>query len=264
MEGGVPEGARWTPVPDAFFSQILPAIADAATLKVALHVLWRVKRRPSGDPPALRFDDLANDTTLLRSLGLGLALAGSGPAANGEGGDVAGPGTAADDASGAEDESGRRVLEGCLARLVRLGWLIVGDAAGEGGSTRWIWPNVPESRKHYQRWRDGGVLLPEGATGRVPRPIERGDIFRLYEENLGVIGPLMAERLMEAEATYPAVWIEDAIRAAVEQNVRRWAYVSAILERWARDGRDDETDRSSGTEGRERSDQGPYADVVRH
>ena len=64
MEGGVPEGARWTPVPDAFFSQILPAVADAATLKVALHVLWRVKRRPLGDPPALRFDDLANQRRL--------------------------------------------------------------------------------------------------------------------------------------------------------------------------------------------------------
>ena len=49
----------------------------------------------------------------------------------------------------------------------------------------------------------------------------------------------MAETLGEAEDTYPAEWIEDALRIAVQRNKRTWRYVAAILERWQREGRHD-------------------------
>ena len=52
-----------------------------------------------------------------------------------------------------------------------------------------------------------------------------------------VHSPLLAEELLDAEQTYPAEWIEEAFRIAVTNNVRRWAYVRAILERWAEEGR---------------------------
>ena len=75
---------------------------------------------------------------------------------------------------------------------------------------------------------------PEGlAPAEPPAPSaeERPNIFKLYEQHIGLLTPMLAEELRDAEATYPAVWIEDAFRQAVRQNARSWAYVRKILER---------------------------------
>ena len=43
---GFPDGRlRFTPVPDVFFSELLPLIDDLAELKVTLHCLWRLHRQ---------------------------------------------------------------------------------------------------------------------------------------------------------------------------------------------------------------------------
>lgn len=64
------------------------------------------------------------------------------------------------------------------------------------------------------------------------------NIFALYEQNIGLITPLVAEELKEAVKVYPAQWIEEAFREAVNMNKRSWKYISRILERWASDGKD--------------------------
>ena len=68
--------------------------------------------------------------------------------------------------------------------------------------------------------------------------VERPNIFQLYEQNIGLLQPIIAEQLQEAEDTYPAEWIEEAFTIAAEQNVRNWRYVRAILDRWLAEGRD--------------------------
>ena len=78
----------------------------------------------------------------------------------------------------------------------------------------------------------------------------------------------MADALKEAEETYPADWIDEAMRIAVEKNKRNWRYVNAILERWQREGRNaakkspkiDETL----TEDRRRYVEGEFSDFVEH
>ena len=60
---------------------------------------------------------------------------------------------------------------------------------------------------------------------------------------LGPITPLLAETLQDAEDEYPANWIEEAFRIAVEKNVRNWRYVDAILRRWHERGYDVREDR---------------------
>ena len=82
------------------------------------------------------------------------------------------------------------------------------------------------------------LALGEGTRLSKESPFEE-DIFALYEENIGLLTPLIAERIKEAERRYPASWIRDAIREAVELNVRNWRYVERILQRWAREGRRD-------------------------
>jgi len=64
------------------------------------------------------------------------------------------------------------------------------------------------------------------------------NIFALYEQNIGMITPIIAEELKEAEKLYPPQWIEEAFREAVTLNKRSWKYIARILERWASEGKD--------------------------
>ncbi len=64
------------------------------------------------------------------------------------------------------------------------------------------------------------------------------NIFALYEQNIGIITPMIAEELKEAEKLYPDQWIADAFKEAVALNKRSWRYIARILERWATEGKD--------------------------
>ncbi len=65
----------------------------------------------------------------------------------------------------------------------------------------------------------------------------RSNVFTLYEQNIGALTPMISEELRDMAANYPAGWIEDAIRVAVKNNVRRLKYVQAVLERMRSEGR---------------------------
>ena len=86
-----------------------------------------------------------------------------------------------------------------------------------------------------------------GLEGKVPAvlALERPNIFKLYEENIGPLTPLISDTLHDAELAYPAEWIEDAFKIAVQANARSWRYVETILKRWKEKGRDDEHRRDS-------------------
>jgi DNA replication protein len=64
------------------------------------------------------------------------------------------------------------------------------------------------------------------------------NIFTLYEQNIALITPMIAEELKEAEKVYPPQWIEEAFKEAVTLNKRSWKYIARILERWASEGKD--------------------------
>ena len=53
-----------------------------------------------------------------------------------------------------------------------------------------------------------------------------------------MLTPMIADERKEAEKQYPAGWLEDAFREAVELNKRNWRYVARILERWSAEGKD--------------------------
>lgn len=234
---GIPDGARWTPVPDLFFSRFLPSLADPLAIKAFLHILWRIHRRPRGAPAAVRQSDLLADPVLRRSArSLGLAD---------------------DDVQGA--------LTRAIEELVDIGLLLAADVPAEEAWQRWLFVNCRQGRTQYDRWREGGLALPS-ATPAAEGVEGRPNIFALYEDNIGLLTPMMADELRDAVATYPETWIEDAIRLAVTNNARRWSYVRRVLERWGRDGRgggEDETHRRSGQGSRRRSSEDPYSKYVR-
>jgi DnaD/phage-associated family protein len=106
-----------------------------------------------------------------------------------------------------------------------------------------------------------GRLVPEPGAGREPLP----SVFALYEENIGTIGPLIADELKDAETRYPGEWIEAAFREAISLNKRSWSYIAAILRRWEAEGPDYEKAGrdTEGDEGRRRSLAGRYRHLVR-
>jgi DnaD/phage-associated family protein len=70
-----------------------------------------------------------------------------------------------------------------------------------------------------------------------------------------VLTPLIADSLREAELAYPVEWLSEAMRLAVEQNKRSWAYVAGILKRWEAEGKSSGTDRGHSEEA---GDSGKY------
>jgi DnaD/phage-associated family protein len=63
-----------------------------------------------------------------------------------------------------------------------------------------------------------------------------GAVFTLYENNIGTISSIVSEKIKEAVEEFPPDWIESAIQVAVENNVRKWSYIRAILDRWQVEG----------------------------
>jgi DNA replication protein len=69
-------------------------------------------------------------------------------------------------------------------------------------------------------------------------PVQQpNNIFVLYEQNIGMITPMLSDELKAAAELYPAKWIEDAFKEAVLQNKRSWRYIARILERWTSEGK---------------------------
>lgn len=91
--------------------------------------------------------------------------------------------------------------------------------------------------------------------------LERPGIFGVYEQNIGLVTPLIADRLVDALQHYPERWIIDAIEEAVAYNRRNWRYIQRILENWSAEGRGNETNRgdSAGSHVREKHLRGKYA-----
>jgi DNA replication protein len=89
------------------------------------------------------------------------------------------------------------------------------------------------------------------------------NIFMLYEQNIGIITPMIAEELQEAEKIYPPQWIEEAFKEAVTLNKRSWRYIARILERWASEGKDSgEYKRDIKKDGPDKYTKGKYGHLV--
>src|SRR5690606_37983715 len=138
-------------------------------------------------------------------------------------------------------------LEDALARTVARNTLLrldvtLGPETGAPDSTvveDWYFINTVKGRQaialiRQGRLRDVQSALPDEARLRVQRP----NIFALYEQNVGVITPLLADQLRDMEKSYAPEWIHDAFEIAISRNKRNLRYIQAILKRWETEGRD--------------------------
>ena len=162
-------------------------------------------------------------------------------------------------ADGSDRDVGERLRES-LERAVARGLVLrlVDEAGGH-----WLLLGTDDN----QRTARG----PLAAAPDADRPwhgmlvLERPSIFTMYEQNIGLVTPIIADRLVDALERYPETWVEDAIAEAVSYNRRSWRYIQRILENWATEGRNDEADRraAQGDLTREKHLRGKYSHLFR-
>ena len=210
--GGFPAGMRFTAIPDPFLGLVVPEISDIGELRTTL-ALFRAWYRKRGYVRFVTMTELEADGSLTKGLK----------------GDVAG------------SEGG---LRPAIDRVVDRGTFLRMDVATEHGDEALFFLNSPADRGIMAKIQSGRLVLPE-LTPKPPASVgveeDRPDVFRLYEDNIGLLTPIVADELHAARKLYSDAWIEDAIKEAARQNKRRWSYVSAILERWGTEGRTDGT-----------------------
>ena len=209
---GFPRNVRATPVPDPLFNSLLEEIEDLAELKVTLRLLWLLGQQ-RGQVRFVSERELVNDATLARGMA-------------GMGGDP-----------------GERIRQGLNLAVTR--GTLLRHIVNNPSETRCYLLNTEEN--HRRLAQGNAEITLTGRDNSIPpggqplasqrQPGAATSIYDLYENNIGTIGPLMAEQLAEAEERYPPQWIEEAFKLATYENKRNWRYIVAILRRWAAEGR---------------------------
>jgi DnaD/phage-associated family protein len=192
---------EYTPVPSPLLGPLLEEIEHLDELKVTLRVVWLLHRKKGGFRWMTQ-QDLQADAVLSRVF------------------------------------AGRpNALAQALEAATKRGTLV---AVGRpGGGTQYTL-NTADNWRAASRSIDPDAQTVEfESEGTGPGGVGRSTIFKLYEDNIGMLSPLLAEQLKDAEQRYPERWILDAFMEALAQNKRSWRYIQRILERWEREGRGD-------------------------
>jgi DNA replication protein len=200
---GFSEGrSRPVPIPAEFFDQLLPAIDSLEELRVTLYVIWYLERQESTFLQ-FRASEIASDLEFMHSF--------SAEQAN-------------------PSDQLKEALENAVNRGTILKW-----EDGNGEAVYFL--NSPRGQAGL-RAAQTGIL--DNPPGNLPPQMgkEKPNIFRLYEENIGPLTPLIADDLRLAETEYPEAWIEEAFHLAVQRNARSWRYIDTVLRRWKEEGRD--------------------------
>jgi len=208
---GFPAQTDVTPVPNVFFTEAMSRIIDLVELKTVLYIFHLVAYR-RGYPRFVSGNELMADGVLLAALGQGV-----------------------------DWETLKRALGDAAAH----GVLLHVSCEGEGRLEDIYMINNDEGRKAVEKIKRGEIQLPGLLLYgiREDESVQRPNIFALYEQNIGILTPIIAQELQDAEKKYPRDWVEDAFREAVTLNKRNWKYISRILQRWAAEGKDDGTAR---------------------
>ncbi len=142
-------------------------------------------------------------------------------------------------------------FEGGLANAVQRGILL----ASRDGTGVLYFLNSPRGRAAAEAMAHGAGGK---AAGAMTGPLSRPNVFKLYEENIGPLTPLIADALRDAESEYPQEWVADAIEVAVANNKRSWAYCQAVLRRWKDEGRAEKQNRRNDPGARRRQLEGEF------
>jgi DnaD/phage-associated family protein len=89
--------------------------------------------------------------------------------------------------------------------------------------------------KEYKHNRESTVIT----SGKSEKTLvdDAGSLYRVYEQEVGVLSPFVADSLKDMEGEYGSTLVIDAIREASMNNKRSIRYIEAILRNWSTAGR---------------------------
>jgi len=220
---------RFTRVPGAFFNELLPQIDHLGEMKVILYALWRLERM-EGVFRYLRAHHFTDDDEFMAGLG----------------------------------KNPSKALNDGLQRAAERGVLLTAEVILKDQPEPVYCLNTQRGQAAIEAIQSGNWRMSDDPEFPIKLRLEKPNIFKLYEQHFGPLTPMIAKALKEAEATYPPEWIEEAIRIAVENNVRKWRYTEAILERWKEEGRDARRDQRDSEKDRKRYVEGEFSDFIEY
>lgn len=209
FDGFFKDSSHTIQLPETFFTQLLSRLEDLASLKLLLYLFWYLEKQNNKNSH-FRWADLISDPALLHMVG---------------------------------DEEKLLIA---LKNLVSLKAVLMANI--EWMDETYYFLNTPLGQASVKAIHKGAWKETTAERKAIHLPEKTPNIFELYEQNIGVITPMLAEVLKEDEATYPADWVKEAIQIAVTRNVRTWNYVQAILKRWQKEGYGDEQNRQNGSQ----------------
>ncbi len=187
-------------IPTQFFEELLPYIDDPAELKVTLFV-FHLLNQFEGDQRFLFREDFAEQEPFMTGLS-------------------------------SDPEEAGELLDKGLAAAEERGTILKAMYADKA----LYFLNSPKGRAALARLEDGtwipNSFLHMAGQSEVFRPT----IFKLYEENIGPLTPMIADLLRDCEKEYPYEWISDAVTEAVMNNARSLRYIESILRSWKENG----------------------------
>ena len=226
---GFPAGAdSITVLPDLFFTQLMPEIQDMAELKVTICIFYLLHHK-QGYPCFVTYRELLSESALM---------------------------------VGMEEEELRHALNSAVNR----GTILQLKLKIDGKQEDVYFANMESDRETIDKIRRGKFPVKDTKSREegVGHAEQLPNIFLLYEQNIGIITPMIAEELKVAERLYPSKWIDEAFKEAVLMNKRSWKYISRILERWSSEGKDSGAYRQSNKKGSpDKYIRGKYGHLVR-
>ena len=229
FKGFPPGKERFTRIPGTFFTELLPQIDDLEEMKVTLYAFWKLERM-EGTIRYLREEDFTSDKKFVDGLG----------------------------------KNPIKSISVSLKKAIERGTLLQSPVDIDGNVENIYFLNTIKGQAATKAILQGDWQPTGDQSYPIKLNLEKPNIFRIYEEHIGPLTPMIADTLKEAEAVYSADWIEEAIRLAVENNVRKWRYVEAILERWKEEGRNDRAYKKDPEKDRKKYVEGEFSDYLEH
>ena len=200
----LPDDFATTRIPNAVLGRVLTTIEDADEIKLVLRALWLLEHQ-RGYPRYITHDDLRRDRVL----------------------SVAIP----------DQADFNRILKSAIERGIfiqasinnNICLMFNTESARRASIPMPPMPTANHTIDDNLNKNDNSWDTPAASTGTA-------DAFRAYEENIGILSPMIRQSILAALEDFTDEDITHAVRIAVENESRSWSYVSGILRRWTNEG----------------------------
>ena len=205
-------GQKMIPVPAQLFTEILPRLHNESQLRATLYTRYAIMSKGSGQR-YVYLSQLLTDPVLLSWF---THLGGK---------------------NGIQRGLDQSCREGIFLQLQ------IGEddkilAPNDESGARLITDMKSESVAHHNQSRDSS---PETNYERTVV----SNVVEKYENEIGMLTPVIADMIAIAEQMYPTTWILEALDIAAQSNARSWKYVTAILARWKNEGKNNDNEETS-------------------